>query len=311
MISAEVKKQLSSICQGPIFFDEPLARLTTIRVGGPADALLHPTSIEELQAILELARANKQPVFIFGGGSNLLVRDGGIRGFVINLSRGFQKIEPMSEEADSVLLRVEAGVTMPALLQYLTEHALTGLEYMAGIPATLGGAIWMNAGTPEGEIGDCVVNVTILDKKGQIRSLDRKSCGFRYRANGLPSGAIVLDATFKLTKGAIESIRSKIESHKDHRIETQPLNRPNLGSVFKNPPKQRAGRLIEEAGLKDVRVGQARISAKHGNFIINEGNARARDVLALIRLVKDKVKEKYQVRLETEVRVVGQDDETR
>ncbi len=307
MLNEEIKQQLQSTIKGTIQFDEPMSRLTTIRIGGPADAIVYPENVEELQNLMKLALEQKLPVFIFGWGSNLLVRDGGIRGLVINLSRAFNEIKIVAEDEQSATIEVAAGVKIPALLDFMVKNNLAGMEYMAGIPATVGGAIWMNAGTPKGEIGNHVEAVTIVSKTGRVRSIEKKACGFSYRSSKLPAGSVVIGATLKLEKGVGDKIKTIIDKHKAHRIETQPLNVPNLGSVFKNPKKNHAGRLVEEAGLKDVRVGQARISEKHGNFIVNEGKASATDVLSLIGLVKDKVKEKFKVTLETEVKVVGTD----
>jgi UDP-N-acetylmuramate dehydrogenase len=312
MISDQVKQQLQQTLSNEVFFNEPLSRLTTMRIGGPADAIVYPVTIEEAQAVLKIAHENKVPLFILGWGSNLLVRDGGMRGIVLNLGRGFQKIEITGTEGNEVKLEVEAGVKIPALLDFLVEHGLSGLEFMAGIPATLGGAIWMNAGTRDGEIGQTIKEVTLVTKQGNIKKMERKDCGFSYRSNKFPAGSVILETSLLLKRDDTTAIKSRIEKNKKHRIETQPLNLPNLGSVFKNPGKKKyAGKLIEEAGLKGVRIGQTRISEKHGNFIVNEGDAKARDVIALIGLVKDKVKEKFNVRLETEVRIIGEkaDDE--
>ena len=285
-----MKQKLQEATSGPIFFDEPLARFTTIRVGGPA-----------------LAHAAKMPVFIFGGGSNLLIRDGGVRGIVLNLTRGFNQLEVTEETEGQVLLRAESGVLVPGLMNFLIQQGLTGLEFMAGIPASIGGALAMNAGVPDGEIGDRIRQVTILDKGGKLKTLDRKACGFAYRRTAIPRNAVIVEGLFELKRGDSDAIRATIEQNKAKRVETQPLNYPNLGSIFKNPPKRYVGKMIEETGLKDVRVGQARVSEKHGNFIINEGEATAKDVIALIGLIKDKVKERYNVLLETEVRVVGEE----
>lgn len=307
MIQNGVKQKLQESVSEPIFFDESLSRFTTIRIGGPADALVHPTNLEELRNVRIIAHEAKVPVFIFGGGSNLLIRDGGIRGVVINLTRGFNSLEIHEERGDCVTLRGESGVLIARLMNLLIQESLTGLEFMAGIPASLGGAIAMNAGTRDGEIGDCIRTVTILDKKGNLKHLSREECHFSYRKTDIPHSSVIIEGLFELKRGESSDIQKKIEKHKARRAETQPLNYPNIGSIFKNPPKKYVGRLIEEAGLKNVRVGEARISEKHGNFIVNEGNASAKDVLALIGLIKDKVKEKFNITLETEVHVVGED----
>lgn len=308
-VTTELQEKLAHAITGKVLFDEPLSSYTTIRVGGPADILAFPSSVEEVQQLLLLADEAHLPVFVFGWGSNLLVRDGGIRGLVINLSEGLREITRLeSDQGDRVQIKVGTGIKIPGLLDKLIKEGLTGMEFMAGIPATIGGALWMNAGTPEGEIGQVVHSVTYLSKKGRLHTVLRKDCGFSYRHSDFPAGAVLVEAVLNLHRGDPEQIRSAIDAKKSRRVETQPLNLPNLGSVFKNPSKrQQAGRLIEDAGLKSIRVGQARISAKHGNFIVNEGEAKAKEVLALIGLIKDKVKEKCHVRLETEVRVVGQD----
>lgn len=306
MIENGIKEKLSAATSGPLFFDEPLSHHTTIRVGGPADALAHPMNQSELKALLALAREALLPVFILGGGSNLLVRDGGIRGLVLNLTRGFNGLEITGEEGDVVGLRAEAGVLVPGLMNFVIKEGLTGLEFMAGIPASIGGALAMNAGIPDGEIGDRVKTVTVLEKNGRLRTLDRGACGFAYRKTAIPKSAIILEGHFELQRGNSETIRERIETYKAKRVATQPLNYPNVGSVFKNPPKKHVGQLIEEAGLKNVRVGQARISEKHGNFIINEGRATAKDVITLIGLMKDKIKERFNISLETEVHIVGE-----
>jgi UDP-N-acetylmuramate dehydrogenase len=306
-MAENLQEKFTTLTSGPVFVNEPLARFTTLRVGGPADFLVHPINRQEVEAVIQVAHEEKMPIFVFGGGSNLLIRDGGIRGIVINLMRGFQGKSVISESQDNLVLQVEAGVTIPALLQFLCENGLSGLEFMAGIPASLGGALWMNAGTREGEIGDRVESLTFIDKNGRIKTFTHTQCGFSYRHTDLPTHAIILEATIKLARGNTEKIKQKIEKLRSRRVETQPLNLPNIGSVFKNPKKGYAGQIIEDAGLKNVRVGHARISEKHGNFIVNEGKASAKDVLALIGLIKDKVKERCQVRLETEVHVVGED----
>jgi len=303
----EMRKELAAVVSQPLLIDEPMAQHTTIRIGGPADILAFPKNNEELKRLLVIAGQNRIHCFVLGWGSNLLVRDGGVRGLVINLTRGFQDVEVIADNDGEVLLRVGAGVKVPGLMDTLIKEGLAGLEFMTSIPATIGGAIRMNAGTPEGEIGKHVKSVSILTKTGQPKTLDRKDCGFAYRTSRFPAGSVIIAAELALKRGDPEQIRAAVEAKKTSRVSTQPLNVPNLGSVFKNPSKrEHAGRLIEEAGLKDVRVGQARISEKHGNFIVNEGGATAKDVLALIGLIKDKVKEKYNIRLETEVLVVGE-----
>ncbi len=304
MLTQEMKDQLQKVC-GTVLFDEPLAHHTSIRIGGPADVLSYPKTIEEVSSLIQFSRKNHLPVFVLGAGTNILVRDKGIRGVVINLSQGFNQIRLDSPTT----LYVEAGVGLPRLVEFAAEEGLTGIEGLAGIPGNVGGALVMNAGTLEGEIADAVETVTFLTKEAKLETWTKEKIRFSYRESHFSKGAILLSTRLNLSRMASELIRGRLQKQRDYRLETQPLNVPNLGSVFKNIKEKKifAGRLVEEAGLKDVRVGGARISPKHGNWIINEGGAKAKEVLALIGLVRDKVKEKFGVLLETEVRVVGEE----
>jgi UDP-N-acetylmuramate dehydrogenase len=306
----KVKEQLKNI-GGGAFFDEALSRHTSIRIGGPADALVYPKTIDELVSIVQIANKAKLPVFVLGAGSNVLVRDKGIRGVVVHLSQGFSKVEVEGEQDGKVIVYAEAGVGLPRLVDLMAEEGLTGLEGVSGVPGNVGGGLVMNAGTHEGDMSQAVMSVTFLDKDAKLTTWPKEKIRYAYRESHFPRGAIVLSARFGLTRLASELVRGKIQKHRAYRLETQPLNVPNIGSVFKNyeekGKKMFAAKMIEEAGLKDVRVGGARISSKHANWIINEGGATAKDVLALIGLTKDKVKEKFGVTLETEVRVVGEE----
>lgn len=318
LLNDSMKEELQKMC-GTVLFDEPLSRYTTIRIGGPADCLVYPKTIEELSQLISWSRRNKISVFVLGAGSNLLVRDKGIRGLVISLSQGFGNMELEQTDHEHPTLYAEAGVGLPRLVDFSTEEGLSGLEGLAGIPGNVGGGLTMNAGTPQGEIADAVLTVTFLDKEGKLVTWEKEKIKFAYRQSHFPRGAILVSARFKTKRMASELIRGSVQKSRSGRIETQPLNVPNLGSVFKNPEKGTknatprgatplfAGRLIEETGLKDIRVGGARVSPKHGNFIVNEGGAKAKDVIALIGLIQDKVKEKFGIRLETEVRIVGEE----
>lgn len=307
-----MKNQLREI-SGSVLFDEPLSQYTSIRIGGPADALVYPKTIEELTEIVRFARANALPLFVLGAGSNLLVRDKGIRGVVVNLSQGFGRIEIEREDADQVFLYAESGAGLPRLVDFAAEEGLAGLEVLSGIPGNVGGALSMNAGTRDGDVSQTVESVTFLaPAKKEAPSLTtwtKEQIRYGYRESHFPKGAILLSGRFRLSRLSSEIIRGRIQKQRAYRLETQPLNVPNIGSVFKNPAGKKlfAAKLVEDTGLKDVRVGGARISPKHANWIVNEGGANARDVLTLIGLVRDKVKEKFGVLLETEVRVVGEE----
>jgi UDP-N-acetylmuramate dehydrogenase len=306
----KMKQEFSQICPA-VHFDEPMARHTSIRIGGPADAFAYPQTIDELEAVVIFAKKAKLPLFALGAGSNLLVRDKGVRGIVVHLSQGFSKMEVEGEQEGKVILYAEAGVGLPRLVDFAAEEGLTGLEAVSGVPGNVGGGLVMNAGTHEGDISQAVESVAFMDKDGKLATWPKEKIRYAYRESHFPRGAIVLSARFGLTRQASELVRGKIQKHRAYRLETQPLNVPNIGSVFKNHEEGKkklfAAKMIEEAGLKDVRVGGARISPKHANWIVNEGGATARDVLALIGLMKDKVKDKFGVSMETEVRVVGEE----
>lgn len=306
----KMKQEFSQICPA-VHFEEPMARHTSIRIGGPAEVFAYPKTIDELEAVVAFAKKAKLPLVAMGAGSNVLVRDKGVRGIVVHLSQGFSKTEVEGEQEGKVVLYAEAGVGLPRLVDFAAEEGLTGLEAVSGVPGNVGGGLVMNAGTHEGDISQAVLSVTFMDKDGKLTTWQKERIKYSYRESHFPRGAILLSARFGLTRQASELVRGKIQKHRAYRLETQPLNVPNIGSVFKNyeegKKKMFAAKMIEEAGLKDVRVGGARISPKHANWIVNEGGATAKDVLALIGLMKDKVKDKFGISMETEVRVVGEE----
>lgn len=302
LLTDTMKDEIKKLC-GETLFDEPMSRYTTLRVGGAADALVYPRQVEELLKLLLWTKSRKIPHFVLGAGSNLLVRDKGIRGIVVSLSRGFSAIRKEDEKT----VYVETGVGLPRLVDWTAQEGLSGIEALAGIPGNVGGALFMNAGTRKGEIGTVVQEVTFVEKDGKLVTWPKEKIRFEYRKSHFPQGAVLLSARLSLNRASPESIREKIQADREKRIETQPLNVPNIGSVFKNPSKGHAGFYIEESGLKNVRVGGARVSSKHANFIVNEGQASARDVLALVGLIRDKVKERHGVLLEPEIRIVGEE----
>lgn len=277
----------------------PLSEHTTLGVGGPADLLAIPADLEDLRGLAGRARAAGLPLFVLGG-SNLLVQDGGLRGIVVKLAR-LDRIEAI----DALRLEAEAGVPLPRLARWAAERGLGGLEFAVGIPGTLGGGVVMNAGTPDGEVGNFVEAVRVLTPDGALVEAARPEIGFSYRASRLPAG-IVVAARLALEQGRWDEIRKRLQDHSRRRRATQPLNLPNAGSVFKNPPGDFAARLIEAAGLKGARIGDAQISERHANFIVNRGAATARDALALIARARATVERTAGVRLELELKVVGE-----
>jgi len=255
-------------------------------------------------------RVQNIPYVILGGGTNLLVRDGGFRGVAISLKQ-LSAIEVAREYrslgGSFAVVRAEAGAALGQLLNFSAERGLTGLEFATGIPGTVGGAICMNAGTAQGEIGDIVDAVTLLAPSGVTVLRHRDEMGFGYRTANVPPGHIVLETKVILRYGDAGKIRAQVKKLMEQRKEHQPWGLPNAGSVFKNPQDEAAGKLIEEAGLKGRTAGGAQVSDKHANFIVNTGNAKAADVLALMETVQEKVLEMHRIRLEPEIKIIGED----
>jgi len=313
IFSTEEQKQLIEISGGRARFNEPMREHTTIKIGGPADAYFEPATIEELASAVKWIDSLGFSRVIIGNGSNTLVRDGGIRGLVISLASlseisGLPSESAAAEAQAGAEFEVEAqsGALLPNLLGAVCERSLSGLEQLAGIPASVGGAVVMNAGTNEGSISDAICSVKLL-RSSRIVSIDKADLGFGYRKVKLPKGAIVVAAVFKLKKGEKYDIENKMDKIRRHRKETQPLSFPSLGSVFKNPDhKHKAWQLIDESNLRNVRVGGARISNEHANWIVNEGDATSHDVEVLIKMIRDQVKERTRVSLDTEIVILGE-----
>jgi UDP-N-acetylmuramate dehydrogenase len=299
MSRVELRSLLSGIT-GIIRFDEPMSRYTSFRIGGPADAYVEPADIQSLQQLMTRASAEETPVFVMGG-TNLLVRDGGIQGIVVRLVK-LDRIE----EPEEGILYAEGGVLMPRLLKWVTQRGLTGLEFAAGIPGTVAGCVVMNAGTRFGEMKEVVRKIRLVTMTGAIVDIAGAEAGYSYRRSQLPQG-VVVGAWLGLQPGAQAKIDSSVKESLHRRKTTQPIEMPNAGCVFKNPAGDSAGRLIEAAGLKGARIGDAQISTKHANFIVNRGHATAADTEALIRLVGTTVADKFGTTLELEVQIVGRE----
>jgi len=288
---------------GTVLRNEPMARHTSLRVGGPADWFVAPADTDDLQGLLTLLAAYAVPFLVVGGGYNLLVRDGGFRGCVISL----EKFDRLEREGES-LVHAGAGTENAALARFCRDAGLTGLEFLVGIPGRLGGALAMNAGAGGGEITDALE--TLVTLKGRtVTELQREQLVFGYRFLQLDPGEIILGASFRLSQGIPEQIRGRMESLLQKRRETQQVGYPNAGSFFKNPVAGPAWRFIADAGMRGVRVGGAEVSSVHANFLVNRGGATADDFLALAAKVKNRVRESSGIELEEEVRVVGTDRE--
>ncbi len=278
-----------------------LAPLTTFRIGGPAALFLEPESEPDLVAASEAVRQTRIPFAILGKGSNVLVADEGFAGLVLRLGRGYRW-----SARDGDRLTAGGAMPLPALAGVALAHGLSGLEFGVAIPASLGGAVRMNAGAHGGSLGDVIENVDVFGlADGTARRVTADDAGFSYRRSALPADAAVVGATVRLGAGSPAEIRVRMDEAREWRRRTQPLAEPNCGSVFKNPPGDHAARLIEQVGAKGRTVGLASVSTKHANFIVASEGATAADVLTLVREVQDLVAERSGVRLEPEVHLLG------
>ena len=298
---ASAESILRNACGDRLRTRFPLAPLTTFRVGGPAALFLEPESEADLVAVSEAVRDSGVAVAILGKGSNVLVADAGFDGLVLRLGRSFRW-----SARDGDRLTAGGSMPLPALAGVALAHQLTGLEFGVAIPASLGGAVTMNAGAHGGELADVLESVDAFGlSEGAARRIPAHEAGFAYRRSAFEPNMVVVGATVRLSPGEPSEIRARMDEAREWRRRTQPLAEPNCGSVFTNPPGDHAARLIDEAGGKGLRVGLASVSAKHANFIVVADGATAADVVMLIALIQDQVAERFGVRLEPEVRIIG------
>ena len=290
---SDIYKEIKKLKNVKSFKDEALSRHTTLRIGGPADILVMPKDLEALQEVLRVTSGIKK--YVFGNGSNLLIPDNGLKGIVIKISGGMN-----SFECNGRFVTVGAGTLMQALIKKLASLGLSGVEFAAWVPAAIGGAIVMNMGAFGEEIGSIVEYAEILDRDGKIKKLSRSDLKFSYRKSNIKD-CILISAMLKLNYKQKHIIKKRLDEIILKRKELQPMSVPSAGSVFKNPKDVPAGKLIDMAGCKGLRVGGAEISKKHANFIINLGDAKANDVKTLIRKVKSVINEKFKVNLELEL----------
>lgn len=289
--------------QGEIFFSEPLSRYTTFRVGGPADVLFFPKDILELSKIFSFVIRERIPYFILGQGSNLLFADEGFRGVIFNLSH-FDGIEILERNSTDIWIKVGAGVDKKRLLNWVVDRGIAGLEFLSGVPGQIGGGLFMNAGTSLGDFSKITEKIYLLNQEGEIEELLLTSADFSYRSQSFCHGKIIVASVFRLGFGEPAILKDRVKRFLNDRKEKQPFGYPSCGSTFKNPSFTSAGRLIELAGCKGHKAGNASISEKHANFIINHGGATAGDILAIIDYVKKRVKDVHGIELEEEVIVV-------
>ncbi|CAM3194111.1 UDP-N-acetylmuramate dehydrogenase [Sporolactobacillus spathodeae] len=282
--------------------DEPLSAYTFTHTGGKADLFVQPQRFVEVQQIVAYAAANELPVTILGRGSNLIIRDGGIRGIVIDLNRMTQ----MTREGNAIT--AQCGAAIIDVSRYALTCGLTGLEFACGIPGSVGGALYMNAGAYGGETSEVLSSALVLDRSGNLRTLSRGELDMGYRSSAISkNGYLALEGTFELVPGDKDAIKAEMDHLTELREMKQPLEFPSCGSVFKRPPGHFAGKLIQDSGLQGVRIGGVEVSTKHAGFMVNVDHGTATDYINLIHHVQKTVKEKFHVDLETEVRIIGED----
>ena len=285
-----------------VLVDEPMKRHTTFRIGGPADFFLLPSTVDEVRGILEICREEELPYFILGNGSNLLVSDKGYRGVIIQLYRNFSNISVEGNE-----ICASSGALLSQIAAAARNASLTGFEFAGGIPGTLEGAVFMNAGAYGGELKDVLKEAVVMTEQGEILTLPVEKLDMGYRTSRIKkAGYLVLEARLVLEQGDMDKIRDITKDLTEKRVSKQPLEYPSAGSTFKRPEGYFAGKLIMDAGLRGYQVGDAQVSEKHCGFVINKGNATAADVLTLIENVREKVQEQFGVTLEPEVKFLGE-----
>ncbi|AEH53503.1 UDP-N-acetylmuramate dehydrogenase [Heyndrickxia coagulans] len=285
-----------------ILEDEPLSKYTFTKTGGKADILIFPETYEEVQKTVRFASLNGVPYTILGNGSNLIIKDGGIRGIVLILT----KLAKISHTGNDIT--AQCGAAIIDVSRYALKQNLTGLEFACGIPGSVGGALYMNAGAYGGEIKDVLKSALVLTKTGKMKRLEKSDLSFQYRKSSIAeNGEIALEGTFSLKPGDAQEIKAKMDELTSLRESKQPLEYPSCGSVFKRPPGYFAGKLIQDSGLQGKRIGGVEVSTKHAGFMVNVGGGTATDYMNLIKFVQKTVKEKFGVDLETEVKIIGED----
>ena len=305
MDKMKVKKRLTEKISGSLVQeDAPMAKYTSFRAGGCADLLVQPQNTKELQDVLQILQEEECPHMVLGNGSNVLVKDGGYRGVIVKLGSGFDYVA-----VEGNTIRCGSGALLSAVAKAAADAGLTGMECLSGIPGSIGGAVFMNAGAYGGEIKDVLRKVSVISQDGeQLSALDTESLDLGYRHSILQqTGDIVLEAEFMLQPGNETEIKEKMTELKARRNEKQPVNYPSAGSFFKRPEGYFAGKLVQDADLKGVSVGGAEVSQLHSGFLINKGGATATDIIQLMRIVQAAVMERFGVMLEPEVRIIGEE----
>jgi UDP-N-acetylmuramate dehydrogenase len=312
----EIFKQ--DLFKGEILFDQEMSAYTSLRIGGPVEIMVFPEDVVSLKRVLITAKNEKIPLFVFGAGTNLLVRDEGVDGIVVSL-RAFNRIEViqdvrqvapyLSDGYESFTgLFVEAGVPLNKLINFTKKKGYSGLEPLTGIPGTFGGAVYMNAGSYGTEIKDVILSVALMKMDGSIEISKREEIGFSYRSSNIPEDTLILSANIILKKDIPENVSSRVNEFLKKKMQTQPIGKSSAGCVFKNPEGDYAARLIEASGCKGMRVGDIEVDTLHANYFINRGKATCSDFLELMEKVKNKVRDYCGITLEPEIRIIGRGD---
>ncbi len=296
-----IERELGQKLKNGVKKNEPMAKHTSWQVGGPADYFLCPADLKELVEIVRYSDKYGLPLYVLGNGTNLLVLDGGIRGLVVNIGPAFCYVN-----REGSVIKAGAGTPMTYLARSAAEKGLVGLEFAAGIPGSLGGAVIMNAGAFGGHLGDKVLSVKLVSPAAEVITVERDNLLFGYRTSNLPGKGVLVEAALELKQGDEAESLKLVEYFLSERRRRHP-DLPSAGSVFRNMPDQPAGRIIEEIGCKGMRIGGAEVSCKHANFIVNTGNATAADIRSLIEAVRQKVREVYNLELQPEVKIIGEE----
>ena len=302
----EIRDEIKKIASGQVIFDEPMNLHTSMGVGGKTDILVSPGTVEELQHITAYLAGCNIPFLPVGNCTNLIVKDGGYRGAIISL-KNLEKIEQEKIQGENVYICAEAGTSLSRLIDLSIRESLSGMEFCAGIPGSVGGGIKMNAGAYGRELKDIVKEVSLINSDGIVKDIPRDDLQFEYRNLDLPGKSIIVSATFCLLKGSEEKIKEEVLEILRTRRKKHPLSYRTAGSVFKNPCNMPAGKIIEELGLKGFQVGDAEISKIHGNFIVNLGKAKAMDILTLVDTVQKMALKEKGISLEPEIKIIGED----
>jgi len=295
-------ENIATIVDGNLMLNELMSKHTTFGIGGKVDCYIMPKTLNQLKEVLKYSSKNKINIFFMGSGSNLLVSDNGYDGIIISLKKTFKNLEIL----DNATIIVESGVMLGNMVKRATNVGIEGMESLVGVPGTVGGALYMNAGAYNHEISNYFNSAILLDKEGIEKTYTKKDVKFGYRYSSFPKDEILIKAIFKYSKGDLDVITKNKKTASIKRKTSQPLKYRSAGSIFKNPNKDSsAGYFIDKSGLKGLSIGDAQISEKHANFIINRGSAKAEDVMRLIKIAKEKVFEKFNLELELEIKLLG------